>query len=286
MELTLPLEKMAFLSLILHPIPLVIFEVIITTLAISFTRPSSVIRLILLPLLIAATWLITTSCPQRIPHISFASVVAGNGPTYLVRYIDLVLLSRWSYDTKAPTRSPSAPRNRDLDEQKNAISRVDGNENQPPATGSDRLRFGIHLTLASRHLNTPWQVKNVPHFSASDPRYIPSRGIFLRGNAIAVLLYCFVLDISSFGVNPETNSVLFASQRIPFFARLSHVSSEEIAIRIISSLTLWLNIYCVASMGYRILGIIAVGTGVSPVSAWRPPFGELADAYTVRRFWG
>jgi hypothetical protein len=277
---------MALLSLILHPVTLVISQVIITALVISFTPPSSVIRLISLPLLIAATWLITTSCRQHIPRISFASIVAGNGPTYLVRYIDLALLRKWSYDTQAPQRGTSASRNQDLVDRKNAISTTARTENQPRATFSDRLGFGIHLTLASRHLNTPWQVKNVPHFSTGDPQYIPSRGTFIRRNAVAVLVYYFILDISSFGVNPETNSVLFDSQKVPFFARLSHVSAKEIAIRIISSLTLWVTIYCVTNMGYNILGIIAVGTGVSPVSAWRPPFGSVADAYTVRRFWG
>ena len=277
---------MAFLSLILHPVALVIFQVTITALAISFTRPSSVIRLILLPLLIATTWLITTSCLQRFPRTSFASIVAGKGPSYLVRYIDLVLLSRWSYESQAPTRGSSAPRNQALDEQKNTRSRTDGSENQRPATVLDRLRFGIHLTLSPRHPNTPWQVKNVPHFSTNDPRYVPSRSTFLRHNAVAVLLCYFVLDISSFDANPEISTVLFASQKIPFFARLSHVSSHDIAIRVISSLTLWVSIYCFASMGYSILSITAVATGVSPVSAWRPPFGDLADAYTLRRFWG
>jgi hypothetical protein len=87
-------------------------------------------------------------------------------------------------------------------------------------------------------------------------------------------------------VQPRTNAVLFASHNIPFFARLGGVSVQELAIRIIVSLNLGLNIYCMTRMGYSILGIIAVGTGMSQVSAWRPPFGRLADTYTMRRFWG
>lgn len=286
--------SMTFLSLILHPISLVTSQVIITALAISFTRPSSIItRLAALPLLIIATWLVALTCLQRIPRISFASLVAGNGPTYLLRYIDLVLLSRWDYETQGPTNS-SQPRNQDKWE--NAVSRSGGggsstsrggrNKTHPQGTALDRLRFGIHVTFSSRHIGTPWEVKNVPHFSASDPRYLPSQGTFLRRTAFAILLCYLVIDVSSFGVNPESNAVLFASQNVPFFARLGDVSTQQLAIRIFSSLTLFLNIYCVARLGYSIIGTIAVGTGLSQVSAWRPPFGRLADAYTVRRFWG
>jgi hypothetical protein len=278
---------MAYLSSILYPITLIITQVLITALAISFTPPSSLTRLALLPLLITATWLISTTCLQRIPRMSFASVIAGNGLTYLVRYIDLVLLSRWSYDTQAPTRTSSAPpQTHDQDRQKPATSKPNSNETPPPGTVLDRLIFGIHLTLTSRHVNTPWQVKNVPPFSPHDPHYTPFRAVFLRRNAIAALLYYLTLDITSFGVNPESNAVLFAAQKVPFFARLGQLTAEEIAVRVFSSVMLWVSIYCITSMGYSILGVIAVGMGVSQVETWRPPFGRVAEAYTVRRFWG
>ena len=281
---------MTFLSLIIHPISLVISQVLITAVAISFTPPSSVIRPAVFPLLIAATWLVTVTCLQRIPRMSLASTVAGHGPTYLLRYIDLVLLSRWSYETGGPTNS-SGPGLRNQDKKDDAAgrsgsSRLTRPENHLSRTALDRLRFGIDTTLSSRHVNTPWEVKNVPPFSSSDPHYLPSRGSLLRHNAVVVLFCYLVIDVSGLGVQPERNAVLFASKNIPFFARLGDVSIEQVAIRVVASLTLWLNIYCTIRMGYSVLGIIAVGTGFSQVSAWRPPFGRLADAYTMRQFWG
>jgi hypothetical protein len=279
---------MSFSSFVSHPINLTIFQVLITASAISFTRPSSITRPAALPLLIAATWLIAVTCLQHIPRMSLTSIVAGNGPTYLVRYIDLVLISRWSYEAGGPTNSPEPWRSRDS--QGDTVSRSSSsgspNRNHLPGTVLDRLQFGIDVTLSSRHVNTPWEVKNVPRFSASDPHYIPSRRTFLRHNAIVVLLCYIVVDVFSLGVQPESNAILFASQNIPFFVRLGNVSAQQLAIRVISTLTLGLNIYCITRLGYSILGIIAVGTGLSRASAWRPPFGRLADAYMVRHFWG
>lgn len=282
---------MSIISLLLHPVSLVLCEVIIASLAISFTSPSSIIRPATLPLLGIATWLVTVTCTQRIPRMSLASIVAGNGPTYLLRYIDLVLLSRWSYEAGGPTNS-SGPQS--LDRQKTVVGVGSKGEGGDSGKGREhaqgailgRLRFGLNTTLASRHVNTLWEVKNVPPFSASNPHHVPSRGSFLRRNAIIALLCYIVVDLFSLGVQPERNAVLFAAQNVPFFARLGDVSTEQIAVRIVSSLTLWLNIYCITRMGYSILAIIAVGTGLSQVSAWRPPFGQLADAYTVRSFWG
>ena len=134
--------------------------------------------------------------------------------------------------------------------------------------------------------NTPWEVKNVPHFSSSDPSFVPSRSIFLRHNAILTLICYFVIDVLSLGFQPESNAVLSAAQNVLFFTRLGGVYTQQLAVHILSSFALWANIYCLMRMGYSILGIMAVGTGLSDVSAWRPPFGRLIDAYSVRRFWG
>lgn len=283
---------MTLLSLMIHPISLVISQVLITALAISFTHPSSLLRPAALPLLITATWLITVTCLQHIPRLSLASIVAGNGPTYLLQYIDLGLLSRWSYETGGPT-DPSGPGRRNQGKGVDAVgrngsTRAISHKSHLSRTALlvDRLRFGIDTTISSRHVNTPWEVKNVPPFSSSDLHYLPSRGSFLRYNAVVVLFCYLVVDAFSLGVQPESNAVLFASENIPFFTRLRDVSMEQVAIRIVSSLTVWLNIYCITRMGYSILGTIVVGMGISQVSAWRPPFGRLADAYTLRQFWG
>jgi hypothetical protein len=277
---------MTLFSFLLHPISLVISQVLITALAISFTPPSSIVRPAALPLLIAATWRIAATCLQHIPRMSLASVVAGNAPAYLVRYVDLVLLSRWSHEARGPTNPPRLRNGDRWENDVSSSSRSRRSKIHTQGTVLDRLRFGTNVTLSSRHVNTPWEVRNVPHFSASDPHYVPSRSTFLRRNVVVALLCYLVVDIFSFGVQPETNAVLFASHNIPFFARLGDVSVQELAVRIIVSLTLGLNVYCMTRMGYSILGIIAVGTGMSQVSAWRPPFGRLADAYTMRRFWG
>lgn len=292
---------MAFVALLLHPVNLVVYQVILTTLVISFTTPSSVIRPAVLPLVALAAWQIVATCTHSIPQMTLASFVAGNGPAYLLRYLDLALLSRWSYEAAGPVHCPDPsdrkPRKKPGGSSSSSSGASNDRADQPGSdcdsraghhlgTTWERLRFGLDITLSSRQVDTPCEVKNVPHFSATDPRYVPSRGLFLRQTVIVVVLCYCVVDVFSLGAQSEKNAVLFSSQNVPFFARLGDVSAEQIAVRIASTLSLWLNIFCITRMGYGVLALVAVGTGLSQVSAWRPPFGRLADAYTVRRFWG
>lgn len=278
---------MSFSTLILHPFSVIfICEWVLTSVIISFTHPSSLFRPAALPFVILATWHVAKTCFQHISRKSLAGIVAGIAATYLFRYLDLVVLSRWNYETSGPTNS-SEPRNQDVRE--NLVSGGgDGGSSKNDLRGTvlDRLCFGMNVTLSPRHVNTPWQVKNVPCFSSGDPRYLPSRGIFLRHNAIVAVVCYVVLDIFSFGVPPESNTEPFGPQKVPFFARIQDVSMQELPIRLAASLFLYLNIYLGSRLAWSVMGIVAVGTGMSEISAWRPLFGRLADAYTVRRFWG
>lgn len=142
---------MSFSTLILHPVVLLIYQVLVTSFAISFTQPSSLFRPAALPLVIVATWLIATTCLQHIPWMSLDSTVVGNAPGYFLQYLDLVVLSRWNYETRGPTKSPE-PRNQDA--WKNLVSSSDSSGDggsrryNPRGTVLDRLCFGIHVTLS------------------------------------------------------------------------------------------------------------------------------------------
>jgi len=45
-------------------------------------------------------------------------------------------------------------------------------------------------------------------------------------------------------------------------------------------------VYCLTRLGDNVMAFVFVGTGISKVEAWRPPFGSISKAYTVRNFWG
>ena len=148
------------------------------------------------------------------------------------------------------------------------------------------LRFGLLMTLSSRQVNTPFQVKNMPRFSNRSADFVPSRAVFLRNTALAILVCYLIVDLSTMAAQPEQNSILFNQQNVPLLVRWDEISAASLAVRTFASLAVWLNIYYIFRIGHGIIWFVAVCTGLSKVSAWPPAFGPLAEAYTVRRFWG
>lgn len=267
----------------LLPIALILVEVATTVLAVGFTSPlSKHIRMPGLIIVAACTYLTVLTARGHVTNVMWASIFAGNAMTYLLRYLELALLEKWSFDDRGPTRTKK------LEKPRNEATELKNKTIAYPhqATAWQRLKFGASVTLNPRQLNTPYQVKNVPTWSNNDPRYTPSRGDFLQTTAVKVLLGYLIIDLCSLGADPERNKVLFSKEKVGLFTRLDRVSAEELLIRVSASFILYLNIYCIFMIMHGSLMILAVGSGFSSVKEWRPAYGSLAEAYSVRRFWG
>lgn len=286
------------MSPVLQSVTLILGQVLITALGIGFTSASSTqIRSYAFPLVIAGAYLAILLTIHHVPSTLWASVLAGNASTYVLRYLELVLIDRWSFEDGGPTRllSRSSP-----DDEKKVWGKVVENNNnknnnnrkiaaslQPATTcWRRRLRFGLDVTLNPRLVNTAYQVKNVPRWSQGEPQQVPSRASFLRRTAFIVLLSYLAVDLSSLGAQPEHNAFLFSDQKVALFRRWNGLGAEELVVRILASFMLWLNIYCVFRIFHGLIVILAVGSGFSKVQDWPPPFGPLLEAYSVRRFWG
>lgn len=288
------------MSPVLQSVTLILGQVLITALGIGFTSASSTqIRSYAFPLVIAGAYLAILLTIHHVPSTLWASVLAGNASTYVLRYLELVLIDRWSFEDGGPTRLLS--RGSPDDEKKKVREKVVENNNNnnnsnnqkiaaslQPATTSwrRRLRFGLDVTLNPRLVNTAYQVKNVPRWSQGEPQQVPSRASFLRRTAFIVLLSYLAVDLSSLGAQPEHNAFLFSDQKVALFRRWNGLGAEELVVRILASFMLWLNIYCVFRIFHGLIVILAVGSGFSKVQDWPPPFGPLLEAYSVRRFWG
>lgn len=270
--------------LLLHPVVLVLFQVLIIAFAIGFTSPFSISRLAGLPLVAIAAWLVVMACPQYLSR-AWITIVAGNGPTYLLRYIELVLLCEWNFETGKPTDPGRNTGKQQLSTRK--IRRFEDSSRKLARGGTlwERLGFGLRLVLSPRMVETPYEVRNVPHFS-SDPKKVPSRSLFLQRTALSIIISYIIVDLSTLGVQPDENTVLFAEGKIPLLTRLGEVTVEELLIRTISTLVLCVNVICFMHIGYGTMAFIAVALGISDVRSWRPPFGSPGEAYTLRRFWG
>ncbi|CAG8081039.1 unnamed protein product [Penicillium nalgiovense] len=151
-----------------------------------------------------------------------------------------------------------------------------------------KLIAAFRMLAQTRAVNTQWQVKNVP----SHPRYYlhrgmrtPTRGRFLLRQLAIVAWQCLVLDIV------QTVSLQQAAER-----GLQKPASLEIewivplgqwAERIATHLSIWFVVNrLISDLAYRVLSIFFVGIGLDSSADWPPAFGRMADAFTLRNFWG
>jgi len=252
----------------------IILSIVVLTPA--FTSANSILRLGLLPVIGYLTW--TTIPLNRMASDGFSTVVLNmNTTTMLPQYLEGSVLSRWSFETQGPTSSHSGLHN------------VNSSQTTEGGTGSfwARIRFGLYTTYACRLTGTPWEVKNVPVFDSSNPRFVPSRSSFLISTGWKMLIGYFFLALASLtSIKPSQNEADFAWQQVPIFARLRHVSAKEVSLRFITSVTCWSMIYLAVQTFYKTLALISVSFGLSEPKSWPPLFGKLNECYSIRRFWG
>lgn len=148
-----------------------------------------------------------------------------------------------------------------------------------------RVRFGFSACFNSRMIGTPFEVKGVSPFSMKDPTYIPKRREFLLKGSLNFFISYFVLDTLIAGRSPDTNPDVYSPHPVPFFTRLNALTMEQLIVRIIMTICFWISVYCVLQITHSIAAIIAVASGLTDVKGWRPLFGPLSQAYTIRQIW-
>ncbi|KAL9076087.1 MAG: hypothetical protein Q9161_001134 [Pseudevernia consocians] len=157
-------------------------------------------------------------------------------------------------------------------------------------SASSKYDFALSFLFGTRGINKPWQAKNVPAFSS--PNYPshplpPTRRQFLLRRSITILLSLLTLDIGTFyPLHPK----IFDLATIPLFARLPSssggISADEIVHRIANTVANWIVNYAFICFFANSWACFVVAVGWSEPGAWPPGFGSLADAWTLRRFWG
>ena len=151
--------------------------------------------------------------------------------------------------------------------------------------GRGRLKFGIYAATSPLYIGTPFEAKGIPYFDAKDPTYIPSRARFLRQKAFMVIICYLFLDATTLAARPELNHILYHADRISMLDS-KNWSKEQLGVRVGSTLGYWICLYCVVQGYMGVAGLLTVGMGASGVELWRPAFGRVREAWTVRRFWG
>ncbi|KAL9117524.1 MAG: hypothetical protein Q9187_005938 [Circinaria calcarea] len=269
-------------SWILHPLTHWILQNAVTIVMVGFTPPASSIRYAVLPPMLAFYWLLQPTYLEKLQNKIQAGYIAVGIMLNILQYIELALQSQWSFETHSLDTTIQSEQH---GHKPNNHCRTKNRNNN--GTFWERLRFGYFAMFSSRLCGTPYEVKNVPLFDPKDPTYIPSRTKFLsRKLGIAMLGY-LIIDFL-IGSNPDQsmNPTKFSAANVPLLMRIKNASGTELAVRSASVLTFWVVCYCFLQVFMAVCAIARVACGLDEVKSWRPMFGSLSEAYSIRRFWG
>lgn len=261
----------------MHPAIYLNTEFALTILILSFTTPSSPLR--------PAGLLATTLCtpPQCMPYMTrtpWAACVGGYAVTYVYHYLDVALLSRWSFEHGGrpvggllrpthPTTHPSPLR------EKADIGNVRA-----------RLQFGVKMACTFRFVGTAWEVRNTPPPPPPSPTVPTQRKAFLRRAFLSILASYAMLDLLATSADQELSSRFLTADKIPVFARWRDVTAAELGIRCAAVLGSGLGLLSFQNGVYNVCALVCVAAGISEPGEWRAWNGAVGEAYTLERFWG
>ncbi|MCJ1314688.1 hypothetical protein MMC25_008370 [Agyrium rufum] len=238
---------------------------------IGFTGPESLIRKAGLPLELLFAWEIFSTCLKTEQSTFWTALLGGCVIGWTLQYIEVVLLSKWNY------KLSHNPKAKELQHTNLAFDGYSENSIW------NRLCFGYYIVMSFRHCGTSHEVKNVAPFSYKDPSYVPSKPTFLLQTAATVLLSYAFLDLAGLA---ENDPAPFSSSNIPIFKRRDFPTASDLFIRFTSSAAFWLSLWCFLLIIQGVVAFTLVAIDANDVKPWRPAFGPLGEAYSVRRFWG
>ncbi|KAL1961854.1 hypothetical protein VTN77DRAFT_978 [Rasamsonia byssochlamydoides] len=259
----------------IHPILLVLIEVLVTVIVVGFTAPSSVLRLGAFLIVALSAWQCITRAIEYMVRSPWAALVGGYAVTFLFHYVDVALVGRWSFRAVGPTSGLA----------RSFAVKKDSSVRQNEGSWWDKFIFGLSITCTSRFIGTPYQVRNVPRFSNNDPSYVPSRVWFLQKTALTIFLCYLGLDLTNSNADPELNLKYFTTGHIPLFRRLHDVSADEILMRTVAAIAAAVSLTSVQRGTYCIVAFLSVLLNLSEPQDWPPFYGSLLEAYSLRKFW-
>lgn len=259
-----------------HPLIDAFAVVGLTSLIVGFTPATSQLRIGCLPILLALTWHCLVECPAQIPRSSWASAVGGYTLSSTIHYLDVALLSGWSFDLQGPARDlirGTAPIQTAMPTLK------------PVSLGSsikERLRFGIAVFFSWRFVHTPYQVKRLPQL---DPRLRSSRTRYLFQTAMTVVVCYLILDVMDSSSDAEVAAKFYSPEKVGLFSRIWDVTFEELAMRFFAAVGLCAGLVSFQRGVYSIVAFVCVGSGLSAPNDWPPFNGPIFQTYSLRDFW-
>ncbi|EEA20522.1 hypothetical protein TMatcc_000506 [Talaromyces marneffei ATCC 18224] len=272
-------------STALNPLFIISFQVLLSSAVIGFTPASSLLRLFS-PLLSLGCVFLTVKYAIKFVRPFWAALLGGLAFVYFLHFLDLALLSRWDINHDGPASDNRQPRLADKHEKRNRVKKTSAN-----STILERFLWGFSQSIAWRHVNTPYQSKNCPPYSYSDPAYIPSRPWFVARSLVLGTICYLVIDVLNSQPPPENAAEVFGPSQVHFFTRLlsptaDPLKAEELGLRAMVTLVGYVSSYCLLNAISHLLGAFFVSIKINEVREWRPLFGRVSEIYSLRQFWG
>ena len=265
----------------LHPAAPFILMMGLLVLNLAFTKAQSPTRLALSPCLTLplAYSLRVSNTASNHANPMILCLFGGATAGLALKYLDCAVLSAWGFEQQGPSRASGGLR---LIPRSEVKFETQGRQ----VTFYSRLRFGLSETFKLRHIDTPWEVKNVPSFRANDSAFVPQKSVFVVQTLFRILIYATALDLVAFAPPPDPSLAPFAPSRVSFLTRLDEVEGAELITRVFAVLGHWATMHCMIQMLYLGLAVFSVLMGFTNVRVWRPLFGNLRDSWSVRNYWG
>ena len=91
--------EMMMVDFNIHPLLFFAFQILATTLVVGFATSHSLLRPAILPLIASCAYGITTTSPSWM-RLHWASLLSGSSVGFVLQYVELALLSRWSFEER------------------------------------------------------------------------------------------------------------------------------------------------------------------------------------------
>ena len=246
----------------------------------GFTSPASIQRLVMFALTTIYASLSISNYSKYIQSTGLVSlIIISSISSVPLIYFDRLIYRKWAYEDRRAIFG-TAPQKSVKKDALDSDTIADGED-----TYSSRFSFGQEVSGTVRGPGTSWEVKGLPHFSSTDPQWIPSPTVFIAWK-LAIIIPCFFLNEYVMDARLAVDHDLMLPSRVPFLTRVGEITQDEVVARLIVGVWTWTHGYCFMQMFFGFPALIAVCFKPSEVALWRPAFGSIQDAYTVRGFWG
>lgn len=151
--------------------------------------------------------------------------------------------------------------------------------------GLARLIWSFGVTFNPRGFAAPWRIRDLSS-SKSDSNVIPTSREFLCKRILTIGCFCAansLLDLAYEFLPVHRDD--FVSSEGQISEIIMTITSRKLLVRFYIGFYNALLPWIFESVLHGVFAVVAVLFG-SPPEQWPPLFGDIGEAYTVRRFWG